>query len=600
MRSSTRVALIVAVLLSAACGGKGGDGGDAAGGGDGIAEIGTDLGSLDVATTDLPDAGPDGRISLDVVEDSGPEILPDLPVDTAPDVPEIVPELPPSSCGPGCPPGFCDEENAHCEYCASDEDCPDPLQWCKEERCTQTACLPGAQNCLDMATVMVCKADGTGWSASACGEGMTCHAGECVPVVCEPEATQCDGHLIQECAPTGAGWITFFCPPGKACLEGECVAVKNNLLVVFDTSGSMDDPVECICPVSGCAEKPFPQCEDAECPATRIGLAKLVFRNLLDSDGVSKVNLVITHFPMDVDSSPQGCGGGYYSGKSEITGDDDSHTTQDGGWFDQNIHEILSVPFPQSVQENTLVQASDWFNNQESVEASEEICSNDAQCPGGFCTGGLCWYHDDPELRADGGTPLGKSTFYAGELYRKMIYIEGRTCVQDADCANPNYTCVEGACHDPYRHCRTNMILLLTDGMESSSLTSFFNPRVQAKRYRYGLCCGTDGDCFDGSVCTASEDCGAYPHYNSADGSEPDVVEGPCRLMDYTGEPIKIFTHVIDLSSGGDGQVTNKQIADEGGGQYHHASDADPDVLLMQMFEVLDFKLDLLNCVPDF
>ncbi|MFH1532705.1 MAG: hypothetical protein ABIK09_18435 [Pseudomonadota bacterium] len=587
--------VLVAALLLAACGGTGEGGAGGAGDADGAPGRLTDLVSSDSSRDTHPDAPPD------TPPDTPPGPPPDTLDDVPPEILEIVPELPPSACGPTCPPGFCDDEVAWCAFCGTDEDCPAPLEWCKENRCAQTPCLPGSQSCLDMETVKICKEDGSGWTASGCSEDMTCHAGECVAVVCEPEATQCDGHMIQECAPTGAGWISYFCPPGKACLEGGCVAVKNNLLVVFDTSGSMDDPVDCICPGSGCPEKPYPECEDADCPATRIGLAKLVFRNLLNSEELGKVNLVITHFPMDVDSSPQGCQGGYYSGKSEISGDNGAHTTLDGDWFDQGVHEILSVPFPQTMEETPLLQAANWFNNQESVAATEEVCSGDAQCPGGVCTSGLCWYHDDPELRADGGTPLGKSIFYAGELYRKMIYVQGRTCQTDGDCANPNYSCMDGACHDPYRQCRTNMILLLTDGMESSSISDFFNPRVQAKRFRYGLCCSSVEDCFDGAEeCTADGDCGLYPHTNSLDGSEPNVTEGPCRLFDYSGEPIKIFTHVIDLSSGGDGQDTNKQIADEGGGQYHHASDADPDELLMQMLEVLDFKLDMLSCFPEF
>ena len=598
MRSLRYPCLIAIALILGACGWQGGGGPDERGDDHSSPDVGQDVGPADVASD----------FSKDLHQDFLPDGLPDTPQDTpqdtpveiSPDTQEVVPDLPPSACGPSCPVGFCDEENAWCQYCEDDEGCPDPLQWCKDHRCTQTACLPGAHSCLDMETVMICKADGSGWSATGCGAGMSCHAGECVPVICEPEATQCDGHLIQECTPTGAGWVTYFCPPGKACLDGVCKAVKNNLLVVFDTSGSMDDPVDCICD-GGCPEKPFPECEDGECPATRIGLAKYVFRSLLDSNEVGKVNLVLTHFPMDVGPSPQGCDGGYYSGKSELSGDDDGHETIDGDWFDLNIHEILAVSFPQSQGENNLVQATYWFNNQESVEVSETSCSGDTQCSGGYCSGGLCWSHDDPELRADGGTPLGKSTFYAGELYRKMIYVQGRSCESDEDCANANYTCVEGSCHDPYRDCRTNMILLVTDGMESSSITSFFNPRVQAKRFRYGLCCATLDDCFQGAEeCTVDGDCGMYPHYNSGDGSEPNVTEGPCRLMSYSDEPIKIFTHVIDLSSGGDGEVTNKQIADEGGGQYHHAADADPEVLLMQMFEVLDFKLDLVNCQPDF
>jgi len=427
---------------------------------------------------------------------------------------------------------------------------------------------------------------------------MTCHAGECVPVVCEPETTRCEQYKIQECTPNGAGWVTFDCPPGQSCRKGECAPIRNNLLVVFDTSGSMNDPVDCICPDVGCPAKPFPECEVAECPRTRIGLSKLVFRNLLHSNKIDAVNMVVTHFPMTVSAVNLGCEGGYYLGNYELTGDDFSHETQDGDWFDKALHEILSVPFPTSVDDNTLTLAGKWFDNLESIIKTQETCTWSSQCPGGFCSSGACWYHDNPELRGIGGTPLGKSIFYAGELYRKMLYVQGRLCGEDADCANENYYCVDGTCLDPFRHCRTNMILLLTDGQESSLETSFFNPRVQAKRLRYGLCCETTEDCFEDSECTPEQYCGLYPHPNSQDLSEPAVTEGPCRLEAYSGEPIKVYTHVIDLSSGSYGEDTNKQISDEGGGQYHHANDVDPDALLMQVFEVIDFKLNLF-CVPD-
>jgi hypothetical protein len=212
----------------------------------------------------------------------------------------------------------------------------------------------------------------------------------------------------------------------------------------------------------------------------------------------------------------------------------------------------------------------------------------------------VCWYHTNPELRALSGTPLGRSMFYAGEYYRRHVYKEGNPCETDEDCGNVNYYCDEGTCHDPYRKCRPNQILLFTDGEESPATTTgeFHNPRVQAKRFRYGLCCDTDDDCFEGSICEDTV-CGDYEQPNNGGGGSLYIAETPCRLEASNGEAIQVTTHVIDLSAGAGGAGNNKQIADDGGGIFYSATDLNPDDILAQMLLLIDVKENIIACIPD-
>jgi hypothetical protein len=59
------------------------------------------------------------------------------------------------------------------------------------------------------------------------------------------------------------------------------------------------------------------------------------------------------------------------------------------------------------------------------------------------------------------------------------------------------------------------------------------------------------------------------------------------------------MTHVIDMSSSS-GSSNNRGIANDGGGSYYIAADADPDAMLAQLLELVDLKQNLLGCVPDY
>jgi hypothetical protein len=400
------------------------------------------------------------------------------------------------------------------------------------------------------------------------------------------------------------------------------VPYRHNVLLLFDTSSSMAsmmdlDSIPCLCD-TGCPAQPFPSCELLECPRSKLGLAKLVFSRLFSTAAVYPLNLTLLHFPMGIKNPPSlacssafALGVGWYgkdmNDPNFMHGDTaDEHETTDGGWFDQNLFEILSVPFPTTPQQDTLATALLWVNGDEEVGPTETPCAANADCPGGFCAPvagtDVCWYHTDPELRAMGNTPLGRSLFYAGEYYRKYVVVEGRACSADADCRNANYNCVDGTCRDPYRACRENVVVVLTDGVEEPKTTpsQFSNPIVQAKRYRYGLGCTPAAGCNEPAFC-AEGVCGGYPFPNGGGSSGTYLPfqegQGHDRLLDAAGSPIRITTHVIDMSPSAEAEDVNRRIADNGGGVYVKADTGDPDAILAALLAMVDIK-NLGECLP--
>lgn len=595
MRPSGVILTLTAVLLG--CSGKS-DSGDVS---DGRA---ADTGIKDTGLTEIQ---PDGLVhdlySEAVTEVAGHDVPPEMDV---------------SVCPFGCPPGFCDEDKGACLWCTGEIECPDGM-WCKDETCVETFCVPGEGTCLAPTLAATCLEDGEAWDETQCSEGYACNAGVCVETICTPGDYTCEKGLKVQCSPNGSGWFKAPCPPGQGCFDDQCKPIQHNMLVVFDTSGSMAsigflDTVPCIC--ASCSAQPYPACEDANCPVSKLGMSKHVFNKFFSAEQIGAVALTLTRFPIRIKNPPVtkcndvfSMGRGYYGlgmmDSSWMTGDDGSHVTADGSWFDKYIYEILSVSPPKTWEEDNLGQAQLWVNFNEEVGPTQTPCMMPGDCPGGFCAQNegisVCWYHTDPELRAIGNTPLGRSMFYAGEVYRKLVMPDGKPCGEDADCNNRNYFCAsDGTCKDPFAPCRSNMILLFTDGVEEppTQPSEFFNPRVQAKRFRYGLGCGNDEDCWDGATCGGGL-CKDYPHPYTGTNTVPMNSETPWRLQNYNGDAIRITTHVIDMSEG-EGATTNMQIAEDGGGTYYHPDQIDPDELLEQMLMLLDIKQNLADCVPDY
>lgn len=576
-----------------------------------LASCGAAAGGGEDAVGPGPDALRDAGGADAIPHDAG-DTPPDL---VGPDVAPGVGDVGIGPCGLTCPPALCDAVAGRCLACTTGDDCLSG-EWCHDGRCDRTFCVPGMSDCdPDGGGRITCLADGAAYGAPvACPEGTLCSRGECKAPICTPGETHCAEYFVEECSATGTEWLRTSCPPGEVCLGEGCVPFRNNMVLIFDTSGSMGGgmgmaSVPCDCP-SGCAALPYPSCEKALCPRTPLGMAKRTFGQLFGVIDKRRIQLVMTRFPQRVSESQGGCddmlGTGHYqvsmsaTSSDWITGDDGrTHITPEGSWFDAYVHEILCAGAPATLEDDGFAAATQWMDFDEQVGAVGAPCTTDAECPAGWCapdTFGTerCWRHTNPELRATGNTPLGRSLFYAGEYIRKYVDVEGLPCTADEECRNANFGCsASGKCHDPIGHCRSTTVILFTDGVEEPATTTsdFFNPIVQAKRMRYGLDCAYPSDCNEGATC---DDGTCEPTSGHAPFVRPTDPE-PGQLLGYGGRVIQVTTHVVDMSQG-EGSVNNSAIAEAGGGQYFSVSTGEPSALLGALLSVTDIKAR--TCIP--
>lgn len=312
-------------------------------------------------------------------------------------------------------------------------------------------------------------------------------------VSCTPGSQTCEGIKLATCLGDGNGYSVSTCFPGTACSGGACKPVGANLIIAFDTSGSMSSDVQAngqnLC--SG-GYSTWPMCEyDATkfpLGCTRIGVSKKVFQKALAKLDDQVTHLALFKFPQTLTSfSGTSCDSGAYTGQDTISNDNDSQdillTTN---WYWSGLNEILAVPYPKIAGFDSKSAISKWMDGSENQNSSPI----------------------DPELRADGGTPIGKTLFYIGEYLRNRVIVDGKTCTDDASCGSVNYICQNSVCVDPARSCRDTVVVLFTDGGESSTL-DYFGPWIQAKRMSIGLGCQTSADCAGGATCQNVGQCSA-------------------------------------------------------------------------------------------
>ena len=427
----------------------------------------------------------------------------------------------------------------------------------------------------------------------ACGDGTVCKEGECAPVICEPGASTClESGFVSKCDPFGAAFYEYPCAAGFECFAGQCKPPQANVLILFDTSGSMMD-------LAGSGfEKPWPECESLDAPATKLGVSKKAFTDVLEANSGNPARFSLLHFPQTESlTSWPSCDTGYYDSKYLISGDNGDHQTSLlSDWFEKGLSEVVVVPFGAGVGDNAP-EVLAWMDGTETIEAVPG--SDCADCPG-MCNDGECMVHTDQELRADGGTPLGRTLYYAGEYIRRFVLVEGKPCTEDTDCGNAHYACADGACHDALGACRETVVLLFTDGedTENTGESDFFNPINQAKRLHMGLSCGADTECAPGSVCnigTCWEKGTSVQSdvlFQPAIGVCEDKVEAcnlndpiPCNgkkcvvlsndyadsqgvqnLEGWSHQPLRVRVHLIDASAGT--SKDNLAVAFWGGGEY--------------------------------
>ncbi len=357
--------------------------------------------------------------------------------------------------------------------------------------------------------------------------------------VCKFGEVKCQGAKLATCNNYEDGWIISNCFPGQTCSAGKCVPVDNNLIVVFDSSGSMTAKVTmgcwcgsgCSkdkkqCPAflckgtspTGCQQKPcsslkWPTC-DPSLGCSRMDISKMVFSQALDKINANTTRMAMFRFPQKLKkgSSFASCTSGYYQGQSFISGEsspgpkDQQAATANSTWFWPSLNETLCVEFPPDGNFPTKAKMKKWMDGTEkqaivgSCSNPSSICKSVLGCKGTCCSG-QCYAHTDPELRPTGGTPIGKTLFYVGEYLRNQVVIDGKKCNTDKDCNNVNYLCKGGVCKDPARSCRSTVVVLFTDGGQGNSPDNYFAPWVQAKRLSTGLKCQSDKDCVGGSKC---------------------------------------------------------------------------------------------------
>jgi hypothetical protein len=435
-------------------------------------------------------------------------------------------------------------------------------------------------------------------------------AAECQPIVCEPDFATCvSGGVRRFCNSYGTVETEETCQPGRACYEGRCEFIRHNVLLVFDTSGSMYDyvdpnligsPIQCEQNGTPCLE-PFPTCDSRTNPLTLFNLSKKIYSEVIQQTIGGYSQFALQRFPQrESATNNANCWIGWYLdlADSRMTGDDDTHDTTLGTWFSDNLGEVVVVPFPSRNNRDNSASLLDWLDNDERLGATDIPCTTTLDCGTGRCgtVDGQrrCFVHADPELRAGGETPLGKSIFYAGEYIRRFVRVDGKPCTTDASCGSAGYVCRNDACVDPYRQCKDDFIILFTDGEEShySNDTEFFNPEVQAKRLAFGLSCDTAADCRGGATCVDNLCVGTGQLRVDVPAFATDAAMSRA-LTNPWGYPVSVRTTVITLN---ELSTKNAEIAYAGGGQNLVVSASEPDVFKQKLRQVTspDFK-----CQPE-
>ena len=502
---------------------------------------------------------------------------------------------------------------------------------CVDEECVPDVCAQGVTSCFSVSEQKVCSDDGSGFEVIPCPGETVCYLGNCLFKICDPQAQPiCQNGKRVSCNSLGVGYNDFPCPGGTECKDGACVPIEANILLVVDTSSSMNvmvstgsSPENCISNDGDCPPWLYPNCDDPSNPYTRMGKVKSSLDALVDSEFMSNVRLGLQRFPQRHHTlANMHCNVTFYLGQPTISGDNDGHITAIDGWFGQNIEQTIAVPFPEDQSSNSLAIRS-WFDFVETPSPIGGACSSNDDCPGKFCWGEpgskTCHELSNHELRGTGSsTPIGKSIFYAGEYFRHHVLVEGKPCIQDSDCRSPHHTCIADKCHDFNAHCRPNVIILFTDGLETQNqdINNFFHPRVQAKRLHFGLGCDEQEDCLAGATCIEGSciapdgvlpeepfacTAGGTPCQTTNDCPNPCSgvpCQGECRqasvdyidpgfanrMVDYGGTPVSLTIHVVDAS---EVPNANRLIAAYGGGLQVSVDLANPEDLLTKVGNVI-------------
>ena len=239
--------------------------------------------------------------------------------------------------------------------------------------------------------------------------------------VCNVGETKCAGAQLATCGVYEDGWIVSSCFPGLTCAakdgKGMCVPVSNNLIIAFDTSGSMSSKVP------GCTKglPSWPSCNPNQ-GCSRMDVSKVTFTKALAKIDDQVTRMALLRFPQKLNfkKTNPSCTSGYYQGQSIISGETnpgpkgEEFVDESSKWYWQTVNETLCVPFPKDGQAKTKQQILKWMDGTESggvvgscASSSSITCNPAPGCSGTCCPGNQCWDSKDPEFRPTGGTPIG-------------------------------------------------------------------------------------------------------------------------------------------------------------------------------------------------
>lgn len=353
--------------------------------------------------------------------------------------------------------------------------------------CQEQVCTPGERRC-DGNTLRACNEDGTLESAVACAElpscaaadfGCACDVDACVERVCRPGSSRCDGDDVLTCVGNGLDEVVGeTCSGDETCQAGECLSsacdfgdtrCAGDTLLTCDFFGWVEEDCTdsgsfCDASTSTCREW---VCEPGEraCSASRLAVLECdergttSSRTACESDEYCRAG---TCLPQICDPGSTFCGDGdafqcdAVGGAAELIDScSDAETCVDGACVGAGeCTSNTDCPVPAgSCSGDTLVQYSASFGRCLSGSCSfdavttrtdcgrfdqvcspgpparcvETGCTSNADCPGGYCDGGLC-----------------VECLTAGDCSSSEFCLDG-TCT-DCDCDPGEICTASGAC----------------------------------------------------------------------------------------------------------------------------------------------------------
>ncbi len=131
--------------------------------------------------------------------------------------------------------------------------------------CQPDVCVQGGVTCATTSQIQYCDDTGADFTVVDCDAGYQCEVGSCAAIICEPGVTDCEAGYKVTCNSLGTQWVPVPCPETDVCVGGECVFVQPNILLLVDTSysmnrriGSDETPASCT-GEAGCPPWTFPE-----------------------------------------------------------------------------------------------------------------------------------------------------------------------------------------------------------------------------------------------------------------------------------------------------------------------------------------------------